>query len=199
MLKAQNTEIALRNFAERVVKATKLNLGATHTIKGNDGKMRRRRIDASGALRNNFGYELNVGQRSFSLAFISPEYQEYGKFQDYGVSGTRNKVPNPIANNSFSFKSESVGKAMQESILSWMKNKPVRLRDVGTGKFKGGGEAQKNSVAYLIARSIKRRGIAQTLFFYRPFQMNFDLLPKEISEAYALDIDDFLNYTLKNG
>jgi hypothetical protein len=78
-----------------------------------------------------------------------------------------------------------------------MKTKPVRLRDVGTGKFKKSSQAQYNSVAYLIARSIKRKGIAQTLFFYQPFKMNFDLLPKEISEAYALDVDEFLKRTLK--
>jgi hypothetical protein len=197
MLKNKNTEIALRNFAERVVKATKINLGATQTIKGNDGKLRRRRIDNTGKLRNNFGYELAVYPNSFYMAFTSPEYQAYGKFQDFGVSGTRYKVPTPVANNSFSFKSEGVGKDMQESILKWMKSKPVRLRDVGTGKFKRSTEAQVNSVAYLIARSIKRKGIAQTLFFYQPFAMNFELLPKEISEAYALDIDAFLTQTLK--
>jgi len=197
MLRQQNVETALRNFAERVVRATKINLGATQSIKGNDGKVKRRRIDNTGALRNGFGYDLGVYPNSFYLAFTSLEYQEYGKFQDFGVSGTQYKVPTPIANNSFSFKSEGVGRDMQESILQWMKTKPVRLRDVGTGKFKKSSQAQYNSVAYLIARSIKRKGIAQTLFFYQPFKMNFDLLPKEISEAYALDVDEFLKRTLK--
>jgi hypothetical protein len=54
-----------------------------------------------------------------------------------------------------------------------------------------------DSTAFLITRSIYNKGIRTTSFFTRPFQLKFEQLPTEIAQAYALDLADFLRFTLQ--
>jgi len=78
-------------------------------------------------------------------------------------------------------------------LAEWAKTKNIRLRDE-QGKYKKG---NYNTIGYLIARSIYRKGIKPSLFFTKPFEQGFKKLPEELAKTFALDIDDFLAYTLK--
>jgi len=74
--------MVLRQFAERVIKAARLNLGATRTITYNDGKKKRRRQVSSGKLKDSLDYDLTTGVHllmSFKMA-------DYGKYIDEGVA-----------------------------------------------------------------------------------------------------------------
>ena len=111
--------------------------------------------------------------------------EEYGLYQDKGVSGTQKKYNTP-----YSYKSKM---PPIKPLAEWAKTKNIRLRDE-KGKYKKG---NYNTIGYLIARSIYRKGIKPSLFFTKPFEQGFKKLPEELAKTFALDIDDFLAYTLK--
>lgn len=187
MLKLDNIKMALEKAAREVVRQAKLNLGATQTIIQNDGKARRKRIDASGNLRNSLRIsEIENVKGEFTIGILM-DY--YGKFVDKGVSGTQFQTPEE---SPYSFKNEGVSAEMQYSIFQWMRTKRIRLRDVG--KFKKGGITSKSyeSLAYVIARSVKRKGINQTHFITNPFNLMDAQLPEKLQEALSLDIENYL-------
>ena len=53
------------------------------------------------------------------------------------------------------------------------------------------------TMGYILANSIKKKGIKPSLFFTKPFETAFNNLPDDIVEAYALDVENFLKYTTK--
>jgi len=53
------------------------------------------------------------------------------------------------------------------------------------------------NTAFLITRSIYHKGIKPSLFFTKPFEKAFNNLPKELEKTFALDIEDFFEYSLK--
>lgn len=188
MLKTDNVKMALEKAAREVVRQAKLNLGATQTIIQNDGKARRKRIDASGNLRNSLrASEIESVNGELTIGILM-DY--YGKFVDQGVSGTQFQTPKP---SPFSFKNEGVSAEMQYSIFQWMRTKRIRLRDVA-GKFKKGKITEKSyeSLAYVIARSIKRKGINQTHFITNPFNLMDAQLPEMLQKALILDIEKYI-------
>ena len=190
----KNTELVIRQFAERVIKAARLNLGATRTITYNDGKKKRRRQVSSGKLKDSLDYLLETKQNrntkgqfqsgfNFNLSFLM---EDYGKFIDEGVSGTKYKVPN---GSRFGFDTKMPPKG---SIRTWMAQKKVKARDLKTKSFVKQTEANLNSAAFLISRSIKQRGIPKSEFFQAPFALEYSKLPQEIIEALNNDLDDIL-------
>jgi hypothetical protein len=52
------------------------------------------------------------------------------------------------------------------------------------------------STAFLIAGGIFKNGIKPSLFFTKPFEKAFERLPDELVEAYGLDVEQFLKYTI---
>ena len=52
------------------------------------------------------------------------------------------------------------------------------------------------STAYLIAGGILKNGIKPSLFFTKPFEAAFKNLPDELTQAYGLDVEQFLQYTI---
>ena len=113
------------------------------------------------------------------------EMDEYGMYQDKGVSGTQKKYNTP-----FSYKSKM---PPIKPLADWAKSRNISLRDE-QGKFTKG---NYNTIGYLIARSIYRKGIKPSLFFTKPFEQGFKKLPDELVEKFGLDVEDFLAYTLK--
>ena len=77
-------------------------------------------------------------------------------------------------------------------LSDWAKRKGIRLRDE-QGKFEKG---NYKTIGFLIARSIFRKGIKPSLFFTKPFEQGFKNLPDQVIEAYGLDIEEFLKFTL---
>jgi len=121
----ENTERVLRQFAERVIKAARLNLGATRTITYNDGKKKRRRQVSSGKLKDSLDYSITTGVH----LLMSFTMEDYGKFIDEGVDGTKYKVPN---GSRFGFDGKQPPKS---SIRTWMAQKRVKARDLKTKSF----------------------------------------------------------------
>jgi len=116
---------------------------------------------------------------------VSFEMDEYGMYQDKGVSGRQKKYDTP-----YSFKSKM---PPIKPLAQWAKNRNIRLRDE-KGQFAKG---NYNTIGYLIARSIYNKGIKPSLFFTKPFEQGFKKLPDTLIEKFGLDVEDFLAYTIK--
>ena len=107
---------------------------------------------------------------SISIQFTM---EDYGVFQDAGVSGTKKKYNTP-----YSYKSKM---PPPKAFDKWIVRKGLSPRDQ-SGKFKS-----RKSLAFLIARSVFRNGIKPSLFFTKPFEAAYKRLPEELVEKYGVD------------
>jgi len=112
-------------------------------------------------------YEVDVKQNSMNFDFIM---EEYGEWVDKGRQ--KGKMP------------------PQSAILKWVEQRRIQFRD-NRGKFK-----TYDSTAWAIAKSIKKRGIPATDFYSRPFNLGYKRLPDDVVLAYALDVQDFLEFSI---
>lgn len=112
-------------------------------------------------------YEVDVTANAVNFDFIM---EEYGEWVDKG----RKKGTMPP----------------QKEIFKWVQKKGIQFRD-NRGKFK-----TYESTAWAIAKSIKKRGIPATDFYSRPFNLGYAKLPNDVVQAYALDIQDFLEFSI---
>jgi hypothetical protein len=167
MLDNKNTKEYLNAFAKYVIQQSRSNL--TKQGKNVDKK-----------LYNSLDKEIEVGANSFRMAFLM---EDYGAYQDKGVSGTQKKYDTP-----FSYKSK---RPPLKPIQDWVTKRRFQFRNKETGKF-----MSYKSTAFLITRGIFKNGIKPSLFFTKPFEKAFERLPDELVEAYGLDVEQFLQYTI---
>jgi hypothetical protein len=173
------TQKALKDFGEEVVKISKSKL------KGN------------GDLKKSIDYDLQVGKRSFDLDF---EMEEYGVFQDWGVQGAApEKLPekskwhgiNRAPHSHFKFGTGTAPKnQFKLAINGWMIRKGIAPRSKD-GKF-----TSRKTMAFFIRRTIYLAGITPKKFFSDPFEQQYKKLPNKVVEAYGLDIENFMDFTL---
>jgi len=140
------------------------------------------RKNVSKELYNSLDAVIKVTPNAIQMNF---EMEDYGLFVDKGVSGTEKKYDTPY---SYTNKMPPT-----TPLANWAKARNIRLRDED-GKFKKG---NYQTIGYLIARSIYKKGIKPSLFFTKPFEQGFKKLPEALADKFALDVDDFLAYTLK--
>jgi hypothetical protein len=76
-------------------------------------------------------------------------------------------------------------------IQDWVTKRRFQFRNKETGKF-----MSYKSTAFLITKGIFKNGIKPSLFFTKPFEKAFERLPDELVEAYGLDVEQFLEYTI---
>jgi hypothetical protein len=165
------TQDAFNKFAKYVIQQAKTNLT-------------KQKRNASGDLYNSLGYDLKVNPNSFSLEFFM---EDYGAFIDEGVHGSKSSYLE-TRNSRFEFTGRF--KTIPTKALdAWVVRKGIAPRDA-KGKF-----IDRQSLKYVIAKSIYEKGIKASLFFTKPFERAFDNLPPEVVEAFALDIDDLLEFT----
>ena len=157
-----------------------LNAFRKHVITEARKNLTRNKKNASKTLYNDMNSFLKVSKNSFELGFEMPIY---GQFQDQGVSGVKKKYNTP-----FSYTNKQPPAQVFEA---WIKRKGIKGRDK-RGRF-----ITNKSLSYLIARSVFNNGIKPSLFFTRPFELAYKRLGDDIIEAFGLDIDEFLKYTLK--
>ena len=156
----KETKQILNKFAKYVIKQARTNL-----TKGNKNSSKR--------LYDSLDYKLKVGRNSFGLQFLM---EEYGAYQDQGVSGKKRKFDTP-----FSFKSKM---PPPSSLDKWSVRKGIAPRDK-KGRF-----IPRQSLNFLIARSIFTYGIKPSMFFTKPFEKGFRELPPELTTAFAIDVEN---------
>jgi len=164
-----NVTEELSRFAKYVVSQSRANLT-------------RSKKNASKRLYNSIEYKLKESKNSFQLEFLM---EDYGIFQDKGVSGVKKKYNTP-----YSYKDKM---PPAKSLDKWIVKRNLKgVRDKN-GKF-----ISRKSLQYMIARSIYNNGIKPSLFFTKPFEKAFKNIDKDLIEAYKLDVENLLEYTIKN-
>jgi len=163
----------LNEFGKSVVKQSRTRLSKS---KKNDSKK----------LYNSLSYDLNVSKNSFSLSF---NMEDYGTFIDKGVKGVSSSAKAPKSPYKFGTGTGKKG-GLTNGIDKWVTRKRIQFKDRKSGRF-----MSYKSTAFLIRNSIWNKGLETTNFFSKPFENAFKKLPDIIIEKFALDLDDFLDFT----
>lgn len=159
-MELKQTREILNRFAKYVIQQARTNLS-----RGNK--------NSSKKLYDSLDYQIKVSDNSFGIEFLM---EEYGAYQDQGVSGKKRKFNTP-----FSFKSKM---PPPSSLDKWSVRKGIAPRDK-KGRF-----IPRQSLNFLIARSIFTYGIKPSMFFTKPFEKAFNDLPPELTNAFAIDIEN---------
>lgn len=158
----------LKRFTDYVVKEARTNLTR---LKKNSTK----------TLYDSLKGNVKVSTNSFEMSI---EMEEYGHFQDKGVSGKKVKYNTP-----YSYKSKM---PPPSKLDKWIVRKGIAPRD------KNGNFISRKSLQFLIARSIFNNGIKPSLFLTKPFEAAFKTLPDELVEKFGLEVLDLFKYTIQN-
>lgn len=162
---------ALVEFATDILNASKRELG-TRRI----GKNRNYGV-ATRTLQRSLAYKFRYGKKGVTAIqfYAKGKANKYADFIHFGVNGTIKKRGAP-----FTMKKQPP----RSAVRAWMKVKPVRLRDEN-GAFIKQTEARLNSAAYLIARSIKRKGIEGLFYFEKGYEYAYKKQGKKLQNATA--------------
>lgn len=181
------TEKELKKFRDYVIKETRTNLTK---LKKNSSKK----------LYNSLKGEYKLMANSFSLYF---SMEDYGHFQDKGVNGVgpagKDKDGNPkkvVKDGKYSYTSKGGIKGLKgmpppRALDSWIVRKGIAPRGKN-GKF-----ISRQTLKFLIARSIFQHGIKPSLFFTKPFEAAYKRLPEELIAKYGLDAISLFNLTVE--
>tara|TARA_R100000700_G_C3165951_1_gene141090 strand:- start:744 stop:1238 length:495 start_codon:yes stop_codon:yes gene_type:complete len=162
-MQLKETREALNNFGKFVIQQARTRLTKS-------------KKNVSKKLYNSLNYNINATSDSISVVF---EMEDYGKFQDQGVSGKKTKYNTP-----FSYKSKM---PPAKAFSQWVVRKGLDgVRD-DKGRF-----IKRKSMQFLIARSIYEHGIKPSMFFTKPFNQAFDKLPPELQEKFGIDIENII-------
>ena len=159
-----------------------LNAFGKYVVQQSRSKLTQSNKNISNRLYESLGYELKVMPNSFSMAFLM---ENYGEYQDKGVSGTEVKYNTPY---------KYTNKMPPPSAFSqWVVRKGLKGTRDASGRF-----VSRKGLQFAIAKSIFKKGIKPSLFFTKPFEAAFKNLPNDIVEAYGLDVENFLKTTINN-
>ena len=173
---AIKTQSTLDSFIKYVVQQSKSNLS-------------KKDKNVSKQLYNSIAGKASAKKNSIEAYF---EMESYGMFQDKGVKGKFSSAKAP--NSPFRFGSGTGKKGgLTSGIENWVTRRRLQFKDRETGKF-----LSYKQTAFMITKSIYAKGMKPTEFFSRPFELAFKKLPEELIEAYGLDVETFLKYTLKD-
>jgi hypothetical protein len=168
MLTNENTEKYLKAFRDYVVRESRANLTR---LKKNSSKKLHKSIKGT----------IKVSKNSIGVDF---SMEEYGLYQDKGVSGVKKKYNTPY--------SYTTKMPPTKALDKWTVRKGIAPRN------EKGQLITRKSLKFLIARSIYINGIKPSLFFTKPFEKAYKRMPNELIQKYGLDLDKFIDFTLKD-
>ena len=174
MISNENVHRVLVDFAESVISSSRDKLQSKNS---------------TGDLSESLDYKLKVSKNSFDLDLLMAEY---GKFVDKGVSGTINKYNTPYSFKSKGGKRGLKGMPPPKAFDKWNIIKGRAFRDE-KGRF-----LKRKQLNFATAVGVFKYGIKPSRFFTTSFDDAFNLLPKELVDAYGLDIKQFMDFTLNN-
>ena len=161
-MQLKETKETLNKFGKYVIQQARTNLT-------------KRKMNVSKSLYNSLDYKMFKGSNAIGINFIM---DDYGKFQDKGVSGTKKKYNTPY--------SYTTKMPPPSAFSQWVVRKGLEgTRDKKTGKF-----LSRKSLQYAVAKNIFKYGIKPRLFFTKPFNAAFKRLPDDLQNAFADDLDN---------
>lgn len=157
-----------------------LNKFAKYVIQQSRSNLTKGKKNASKELYNSLGYEVSESAKGTSMAF---KMADYGTYQDRGVSGTEKKYNTPY--------SYTTKMPPRKAFDKWIVRKGIAPRGKG-GKF-----LSRQSLQYLIARAVYKKGIKPSLFFTKPFEAAFKRLPDDLVKAYSIGLEKQIQLNIK--
>jgi len=167
-MKTDNLEKYLNSFGKQVVNRAK---GGLQKAKGGGSN-----------LEGSIKFKIVKDKKGFSVQFYM---NSYGTFVDKGVSGTQTKrkyknYENKVVSTPYSYTT----KQPPPSLLSkWISKKGIKGRDKKSGRF-----ISNMSLAFIIGRSIKKKGIQGISFFQKPLMLGMRQFGKAMMGALKEDI-----------
>ena len=143
---------------------------AKYVIQQSRSNLTKKKNNASKQLYNSLEYKIQGDK----ISFLS---EKYGEFIDKGVKGSKSTYPESSA-SPFKYTTKQPPSSVFDK---WSIRKGIAPRDK-QGRF-----VSRQSLNFLIARSIKNKGIRATLFFTKPFERGLDLYGDEIVAGYLED------------
>ena len=171
-METKNVQQALNEFGQSVVDRARLNLKTG----GRYGTH-----NASGALSKSLDYKAKESKNSIAFDFYA---EDYWAQLDYGTKGSKSsaKAPN----------SPYKAAASRSAIDKWVIRKGIQgVRGAG-GQF-----ANRKMMVTSITNSINRTGTYETRFFRNAFDIEYKDFDNNIVEKYGLDLESFLEFSLK--
>ena len=179
-MNTDNIERYLNSFGKYIVQQSRTNL-----TKG--------KKNVNKDLYNSIKFDIESDSDGFTVNFYM---LDYGTFVDKGVSGNRKTqsfknyegkvIPSPYK---YTTKQPPSG-----IIEKWISARGIKGRNV-KGQFTS---ITRKSLAYLIARKIKRDGIKGISFFQRPLQLAFRRFGKQLLSMVAKDVTNSIKDSTKD-
>ena len=176
-MQLKETREALNNFGKFVVQQARSRL-----TKGNKNVNKK--------LYNSIKYKPYTSNDAIGVIF---EMEDYGKFQDEGVRGSKSYYADENTSGSpYKFRSTGGKRGLKgmpppKAFKDFIKKKGIKGRDKKTGRF-----ITDKSLQFLIARSVFEKGIRASMFFTKPFNQAFEKLPPELQEKFGIDIENII-------
>ena len=158
-MRLKQTKDILNKFAKYVIQQSRTNLS-------------KNKKNSSKSLYNSLDFKYKAVNGGTGIQFLM---DEYGIYQDKGVSGKKKKYNTP-----FSYKDKM---PPSSAFDKWSVRKGIAPRDK-SGKF-----IPRKSINFLIAKSIFNKGIKPSLFFTKPFEKAYKDLPKDLVKGFINDIE----------
>jgi hypothetical protein len=181
-LKYDSIENYLKSYGKYIVRQAK-------QILSQKGK------NVTGKLSKSLKYKIIKSKDGYDIKFLA---SKYAAFVNKGVSGTKGRrtyidKDGKRKVSPFKFKKQPPSSVIE----GWIKNRGIKGRSAGT-KYKlkdgtvkrsGAGRFMKRkSLAFLIARSIKRKGIPAASFYTQPLSYSFNKFKKDMMQHFKTDI-----------
>ncbi|MEM1337270.1 MAG: hypothetical protein AAGF96_05945 [Bacteroidota bacterium] len=163
-MEKEYVEKELNAFIDRVAASARTNL-----LRHNTSRRLSRSIEGN----------VQVFPRSFTIEMFM---EDYGEFQDKGVSGTERKYNTP-----FKFTNK---RPPASEFDQWQVRKGL------AGRNERGQFTSRRGANFDLANHIYKQGIRPKLFFTKAWEDAFKELPEDIIEAYGLDVEDLMRITL---
>jgi hypothetical protein len=138
-----------------------------YLVKESRKNLTRKKKNVTNSLYESLDYDVKAMPNSFEFDFLM---NEYGEWVDKGRKAGKNPPFTPLR--------------------KWVQDRRIQFRS-NKGKFQ-----TYDQTAWAIVKSIGKKGIPASNFYSRPFNLGYSKLPNEIVEAYALDVEDFLEFTI---
>lgn len=174
MLSKEETQKALSRFIVSVVNQSKRLL----TLKSKNKTKR---------LHKSIKGKSKANKNSFEASF---EMEDYGKFQDRGVKGVGGTKADGTPWKLKKVSRNGIGLSRPYAFRNKMPPSSAFRTDKINRPVSMG-----QSIA--IAKTVYHQGIETSEFFSRPFESAFKKLPNELVEAYSLDLENMIEFTLK--
>ena len=173
-------EAMLSLYAEEFIKKANDNLNKDNSV-------------STGKLGDSIEFQIDSFGTAFSMKLLALDYYD---FVNKGVKGVKGSgITSP-----YSFKTINPSKSHVEAIRKWIKeNKSkVKVTDIKYGKTRQESKAipyekRLDQLAYIIARSSKKKGIKGTGFWDNAFDTTFKDFAVQMSKALGADIQVDLN------